>query len=113
MKLVFVIVTAIFMVGCTTGSSEPMETSEPVPAEAAAPTQVELATPITVTVDELPETHKATTGRIDAASFLQVLVDSGCAIDKAEYKEVARGGGISVTCSQGVDPLDTEGLDDL
>lgn len=82
------------------------------------------ATPTATTPVPTPETTETTVAapativvkaeaRIDAASFLDALVASGCDIDKAEYKEVIRGGGISVTCTKAKDALDTEGLDAL
>ena len=49
---------------------------------------------------------------INASAFLNALVDSGCQIDNAEYKEVKRGGAIKVVCSKTVDALNVE-LDDL
>ena len=49
---------------------------------------------------------------IDASAFVNALVESGCQIDKAEYKEVKRGGAIKIVCSKSVDPLNIE-LDDL
>lgn len=49
---------------------------------------------------------------IDASAFLNALVESGCQIDRAEYKEVKRGGAIKVVCSKSEDALNLE-LNDL
>ena len=45
---------------------------------------------------------------IDASAFLNALVESGCQIDKAEYKEVTRGGAIKIVCSKTVDALNVD-----
>ena len=108
MKMLLIIL-AVAMAGCSTTQAPPETASaEPVP--------VEIVTPLVVTLDEPVQ---ANTGRIDAATFLQILVDSGCTVGKAEYKEVDRGGGISVTCAPkpidapSSDPLSAEGIADL
>lgn len=113
MKALFIIpiLAVTLMAGCTTGSKGKVvnvtEPTAPVATEATAPTAV----PVVVVPAETPVTEDG--GRIDAASFLDALVKSGCEINKAEYKEVIRGGGIVVTCVNRVDVLDTEGLGDL
>lgn len=108
MKALSIVIVTMLMIGCST-TQEPETVSGPVP--------VEITTPITVAVDN-PETIEAT-GRIDASSFLKILVDSGCDVSKAEYKEVDRGAGISIACmpkapaAQRSDPLSTDGIADL
>ena len=77
---------------------------------ASAPV-TENATPAKTKTAVLP--IRSTDARIDAAAFLNALVASGCEIDKAEYKEVIRGGGIKVDCIKTKDLLSTEGLGDL
>ena len=73
-------------------------------------------TPPTVTITPVPtkpqETIQVSGAHIDASAFLNALVDSGCQIDHAEYKEVKRGGAIKVVCSKTVDALTVE-LEDL
>lgn len=82
-------------------------TTTVAPSPAAAPTAA--VTPETSKPKERVETFNA---HIDASAFLNSLVESGCQIDKAEYKEVKRGGAIKVVCSKAVDALNVE-LDDL
>ncbi len=112
MKALFVIpilAMLLAVAGCTTGSKGKTVhvAPEPVPvAEAVAP--VVAAPAVETQVVKVP-----TNARIDATSFLNALVLSGCEIDKAEYKEVTRGGGIIVTCTQRTGVLDAEGLDGL
>lgn len=94
----------------TTAPAETVSTASPAPTtiapatsvnEAAAPAQ---AKPRTETAAHAPH--------IDASAFLNALVESGCQIDKAEYKEVKRGGAIKIVCSGTQDPLSVD-LDDL
>ncbi len=112
MKSLFVIpVLAILLLatGCTAlgtnGNTAKGNATEAVVTEAAVVLPV-VSTPTQAVV--IP-----TEARIDATSFLNALVLSGCEIDKAEYKEVTRGGGIIVTCTKRVGILDAEGLGDL
>jgi len=113
MKVLFTVLIALVLASCATTQEEPIA---PEPVASTDPVAVEITSPIVVTVDE---PVKANTGRIDAAVFLQILVDSGCTVNKAEYKEVERGGGISVTCAPKApdapssDPLASEGLEGL
>ena len=92
MKLLLIVLISFVLASCATTQEEPI-TPAPVSNE---PVEVEITSPIVVTVDE---STKDTTGRIDAAAFLRILVDSGCTVNKAEWKEVDRGGGISVVCA--------------
>ncbi len=116
MKTLYIIpILAIVLAvaGCTSGSrGKTVNVIEPTPTETAETAPIE--TPVTVTV-AVPEAQPTTTNstRIDAVSFLDALVKSGCEIDKAEYKEVIRGGGIVVTCKGNLDPLELEGLEGL
>ena len=59
-----------------------------------------------------PEIVQASGAHIDASAFLNALVESGCQVENAEYKEVKRGGAIKVVCSKPVDSLNVE-IDDL
>jgi hypothetical protein len=112
---------AVMMTGCGFGAAN----DEPVtvaPAAAAAPVTSTPATTVTTkTVDaEAPlavaakpdDTIQRTGAHINASAFLNALVESGCQIDKAEYKEVKRGGAIKVVCTKTIDALKVE-LDDL
>lgn len=110
MKTLYVIpILAIVLAvaGCSTGSRGKTVTVIEPPPEAAMPAEID----VTIVEPETPAPVKP--ARIDAASFLDALIESGCVIDKAVYKEVARGGGIVVTCREIADPLATEGLEDL
>jgi len=105
-KTLFVIsIFAVIMTaGCSTGSTgktvQVIGEPEPV-AEAPAP--------------EVTTTDG--TARIDAVGFIDALIASGCTVVKAEYKEVNRGGGISVTCADipmiNTDVLNAKGLEGL
>lgn len=115
MKALFVIpVLAMLLAvaGCQTGSKGKTVYVTPEPETeatlAVAPAVAPVVAPAEVQAITLP-----TDARIDAASFLNALVLSGCEINKAEYKEVTRGGGIIVTCTQRTGVLDAEGLDGL
>ena len=106
MKGIIVVLLSVLAFGCSTKNPEPVATqpviNEPIPVvvQETAPAQ-----PVTV--------QRSFDARIDAAGFLNALIESGCVIDKAEYKEVARGGGISVECADDSDILDSEGIGDL
>lgn len=112
---------AVMMTGCGFGGAN----DEPVtvaPAAAAAPVTSTAATTATTKVVELEaplpvsakpnDTIQRTGAHINASAFLNALVESGCQIDKAEYKEVKRGGAIKVICSKSIDALKVE-LEDL
>ena len=113
MKVLFTVLIAVVLASCATTQEVPVV---PEPVVSTDPVEVEITSPIVVTVDE---PVKDTTARIDAVEFLKILVDSGCTVDKAEYKEVDRGGGISITCAAKApdapssDPLSSEGLEGL
>ena len=66
----------------------------------------------TPTSTKAPEIVQASGAHIDASAFLNALVESGCQVENAEYKEVKRGGAIKVVCSKPVDSLNVE-IDDL
>jgi hypothetical protein len=111
MKALFVIpVLAMLLAvaGCQTGSK-----GKTVYATPEATSENELVVAPVVAPVEAQVVKIPTTARIDATSFLNALVLSGCEIDKAEYKEVTRGGGIIVTCTQRTGVLDSEGLGGL
>lgn len=98
-------VTAMPAAAENTAAITPGTTVPPAAAaeSAASPATAAAAAPREATVH----------GRhIDAPAFLNALVESGCQIDKAEYKEVKRGGAIKVVCSRTQDPLSVD-LDDL
>ena len=127
LKLSIIALAATVLAGCSFGGTtdEPL-TAAPTPATtttaattpattttaatvAATPTATATATPASAEPQESVQTLGA---RIDASAFLNALVDSGCQIDNAEYKEVKRGGAIKVVCSKTVDALNVD-LDDL
>lgn len=89
-------------------TTPPAATATAAPVESTAVTTAETAA-IAATPQENVQTFSA---HIDASAFLNALVDSGCQIDKAEYKEVKRGGAIKVVCSKSIDALNVE-LEDL
>lgn len=111
MKTLYIIpILAIVLAvaGCTTGSTgKTVTVIEPTP-ESALPTDIDvtIVEPAAAPVSLKP-------ARIDAVSFLDALIESGCIIDKAAYKEVARGGGIVVTCRASDDALKMKGLEEL
>ena len=114
-KVPIIALAAILLGACGTDATrdEPATpasaaTATPVPAE-AAPAPAPASTP---TPDKPSMEIKAYAPHIDASAFLNALVESGCQIDRAEYKEVKRGGAIKIVCSKTVDPLNVE-LDDL
>lgn len=128
-KLSIVALAAATLAGCSFGStSEESVTAAPAPvttppaATAAANTTAAdttadsavatTATPVAPVSAKSPENVQTSGAHIDASAFLNALVDSGCQIDKAEYKEVKRGGAIKVVCSKTLDALNVE-LEDL
>ncbi len=110
MKSLFVIpVLAILLLatGCTAlgtngNTANGGNATEVVLTDVTGLAETKVGTPL------LPATTTApvvipTNARIDAAPFLNALVLSGCEINKAEYKEVTRGGGIIGCHQQGVE----------
>jgi PBP1b-binding outer membrane lipoprotein LpoB len=118
-KLPIIAVAAAMLTGCGfSGANDepltaaPAATATPITTTTTAPVATEdMAThsPAPVKPDDSIQTNGA---HIDASAFLNALVESGCQIDKAEYKEVKRGGAIKVVCSKTLDALNVE-LDDL
>lgn len=113
--LYFIPILAIVLAvaGCSTGTGSKGKTvyiNEPAP-EAAMPAEIDVTIVEPETLEVIPVPVKP--ARIDAASFLGALIESGCVIDKAVYKEVSRGGGIVVTCRESNNLLNMEGLEDL
>jgi len=121
LKTAIIAIVATVLTGCGVRATN----DEPVTAAslpATTPTTVPVTTPVTIappttatpTDPAAPppakpqETIQTSGARIDASAFLNALVESGCQIDKAEYKEVKRGGAIKVVCSKTVDPLNVE-----
>lgn len=128
LKLPIVAVAAAMLSGCGFGATndEPLTTaSAPATSTVASPATSPATAPdttaaktILVTNTALPtpakteEAAQTFNAHIDASAFLNALVESGCQIDKAEYKEVKRGGAIKVVCSKSIDALNVE-LEDL
>lgn len=121
LQLPIIALAAAVISGCSFGETndEPLTATPaavPAPAPAATPATVPAKTADTATpspVSAKPDdTIQKTGAHIDASAFLNALVESGCQIDKAEYKEVKRGGAIKVVCSKTIDALKVE-LDDL
>lgn len=120
-KLPIIALAAAMLASCSFGGTNdepltaaPAAAPAPVAATATAPaktvaTATATAPPVSVKSDDVIQT---TSAHIDASAFLNALVESGCQIDKAEYKEVKRGGAIKVVCSKTIDALKVE-LDDL
>ena len=127
-KLPIVALAAATLSGCGFGATndEPLTTVSPpttstatttvtspvmTPDTTAAKTTLDAntASPTPAKTEEAAQTFSA---HIDASAFLNALVESGCQIDKAEYKEVKRGGAIKVVCSKSIDALSVE-LEDL
>lgn len=112
-NLSIIALAAAMLTGCSFGGTN----DEPVTA-APAPVATSTTNPATTTATTTPvsakprETIQVSGAHIDASAFLNALVDSGCQIDNAEYKEVKRGGAIKVVCSKTVDALNVE-LEDL
>ena len=129
LKLAIFALAAAMLTGCGFGGTndEPV-TAAPAPvttpttttatASASTPATTSATIPATTTAAAAPVSAKrqeyiqAPGAHINASAFLNALVDSGCQIDNAEYKEVKRGGAIKVVCSKTVDALNVE-LDDL
>jgi hypothetical protein len=119
LKLSIIALAAAVITGCSFGGTNdepvtaapaPVTTPTPTPTTATATTTTTAsATPASAKPQEVIQTFDA---YIDASAFLNALVDSGCQIDNAEYKEVKRGGAIKVVCSKTVDALNVD-LDDL
>jgi major membrane immunogen (membrane-anchored lipoprotein) len=113
LNLILIAVAAVLLTAC--GSSEPNDepvTVAPVPVNApTAATETATPAPIppSAKTEDSVQTHSP---HINASAFLNALVESGCQIDKAEYKEVKRGGAIKIVCSKTVDALKVD-LDDL
>lgn len=99
MKTLFFIALFTALVGCSTTTPAPVIV-EVAPTELPNEIDVTIVEPATPVVVAAPAPTPAPLkpARIDAVSFLDALINSGCVIDKAAYKEVARGGGIVVTC---------------
>ncbi len=112
-NLSIIALAAAMLTGCSFGDAK----GEPVTAD-PAPVTTSTTSPTTTTATITPvptkpqETIQVSGAHIDASAFLNALVDSGCQIDNAEYKEVKRGGAIKVVCSKTVDALNVE-LEDL
>lgn len=121
LELSIIALAAAILTGCSFGdiNDEPM-TAAPAPVTTATPatgttpatTPVTTTTPVTPASAKPQENTQSFGAHIDASAFLNALVESGCQIDKAEYKEVKRGGAIKVVCSKTLDALNVE-LDDL
>jgi PBP1b-binding outer membrane lipoprotein LpoB len=126
-ELSIIVLVIATLAGCSFGStSEDTVTATPdpvttpaaatataTPVESIAETTAESAAAASTPVPaNRQESVQAFTAHIDASAFLNALVDSGCQIDKAEYKEVKRGGAIKVVCSKSIDALNVE-LEDL
>jgi PBP1b-binding outer membrane lipoprotein LpoB len=109
LNLSIIALAAAMLTGCSFGGTndEPV-TAAPIPV-ATPTTTTTVATPVSAKPQENIQRSGA---HIDASAFLNALVDSGCQIDNAEYKEVKRGGAIKVVCSKTVDALNVE-LEDL
>lgn len=110
LKTILAVVAILPLAAC--GSLGDSKADTPLAAPAPA---VVTPAPVLETVTVTPAVAASVstpTARIDAASFLNALVESGCEIDNAEYKEVKRGGGIKVTCTKTADLLNA-GVEDL
>ncbi len=121
LKLAIFALAAAMLTGCGFGGTndEPVTAvPAPVTTPTTTPATASASTPATTTAAAAPVSAKrqeyiqAPGAHINASAFLNALVDSGCQIDNAEYKEVKRGGAIKVVCSKAVDALNVE-LDDL
>ncbi len=116
-KLSIIAVAATMLAGCAFGDAkgESLSTA-PAPVTTTTTTAITdtdsgtaAATPTSTKPREIVQTSSA---HIDASAFLNALVESGCQVENAEYKEVKRGGAIKVVCSKPVDSLNVE-IDDL
>ena len=132
LKLPIVALAAATLSGCGFGATndEPLTTASPPTTSTAtttvtSPVTSPITTPDTTAAKTILVTNTASptpakteeaaqtfSAHIDASAFLNALVESGCQIDKAEYKEVKRGGAIKVVCSKSIDTLNVE-LEDL
>lgn len=119
LELATIALAAAMLTGCSFGETTDETVTEaqtPVAASpeatAAATTTAAPAAAVTPEATKPKENIETFNAHIDASAFLNSLVESGCQIDKAEYKEVKRGGAIKVVCSKTVDTLNVE-LDDL
>lgn len=112
-NLSIIALAAAMLTGCSFGGAkdEPV-TADPAPVTATATSPTTAPVTITPVPTKPQETIQVSGAHIDASAFLNALVDSGCQIDNAEYKEVKRGGAIKVVCSKTVDALNVE-LEDL
>lgn len=129
LKLPIIALASAMLIGCSLGATNdaPLTAAQvqaPVTAPDTAPVPTPVSTPVTTPVTTAATTTAAPAparpretvqtfgAHIDASAFLNALVESGCQIDKAEYKEVKRGGAIKVICSKSIDALNVE-LEDL
>ena len=112
-NLSIIALAAAMLTGCSFGDAkdEPV-TADPAPVTTSTTSPTTAAVTITPVPTKPQETIQVSGAHIDASAFLNALVDSGCQIDNAEYKEVKRGGAIKVVCSKTVDALNVE-LEDL
>lgn len=117
LKVPIIALAAALLAGCVSRAANdepvtPTPASVPAPVPAPAPATTTVTAPATPAPTPPRESVETSGAYINASAFLNALVESGCQIDKAEYKEVKRGGAIKVTCSKEVHALDVE-LDDL
>jgi hypothetical protein len=118
-KLSIIAIAAIMLTGCGFGDTKD-ESLSAAPAPVASTTTATATMPdagtgtatAAPTSTKAPEIVQASDAHIDASAFLNALVESGCQVENAEYKEVKRGGAIKVVCSKPVDSLNVE-IDDL
>ena len=113
-NLSIIALAAAMLTGCSFGGAkdEPVVTADPTPVTTSTTSPTTAAVTITPVPTKPQETIQVSGAHIDASAFLNALVDSGCQIDNAEYKEVKRGGAIKVVCSKTVDALNVD-LEDL
>jgi len=116
-KLSIIAIAAIVLTGCGFGDNK-SESLSAAPAPVASTTTATMpdagtgTATVAPTSTKAPEIVQASGAHIDASAFLNALVESGCQVENAEYKEVKRGGAIKVVCSKTVDALNVE-LEDL
>ena len=120
-KLSIIAIAAIMLTGCGFGDTKDESLSAaPAPVASTTTTTATATMPdagtgtatAAPTSTKAPEIVQASGAHIDASAFLNALVESGCQVENAEYKEVKRGGAIKVVCSKPVDSLNVE-IDDL
>ena len=114
-KLSIIAIVAIMLTGCGFGDTKDESLSAapaPVASTATMPDASAGTGTAAPTSTKAPEIVQASGAHIDASAFLNALVESGCQVENAEYKEVKRGGAIKVVCSKPVDSLNVE-IDDL